>query len=1079
MTTDNQQQVISLDQADQSAQQGFDQESLDSPVAGCPARDDEICIVPARYALAEFQAEDPCIAPVCTPQSHPMALRQLRPGYLYLWQSDEGLRRFAVANDGLLQEQDLASTATLPAQGALAGLVLPKVAEVWLAYTEIPLPVETCQLLAESQALRAERMRRISLPAVARELEIQHCPALERAEQLVAELMPGVQEMLKAHEYRTQGDSHRQDIDALGQRMMENPTPERVQAYVSSVSWLHELEQSAANSPEQGKYPPGYWSSMPWQVAQVQGWIRQANADAGGLYAVLVAVDDTLGMLRDFNHEQGKVSEIEAEWGEANGHKGLMAGFINSLRSEDGAELAGLINYRYRDHEIQLTREQGEQLLEAQHRLKPIIDRETELNRYGQSGTETARGIIQAQQEEILAPIRSFIPADLHGHVRGVVMNYSAAKARNMTGDRAGAQVAERVRLDDMERWTTQVAEPHRAWVASRRQPLFNDTGLVLGLHQQGSWFVDYSQASHCDWLSELALNTLSELCTAGPGVMIATDLLRNPTPDRPLSLLASAFTPELADFVAGSKRLTEIEAVLTADNAELAGKLLERLAGLDKLNWLQGLGGPDGNDWGRAVGRLGAAFVELEAAHLKGAAALPLAIQYFPKQLLSLMLVLKVSADMALEALRAGYRLSGPLGQAVWDWASEAARKLRLGLAARLARVEAVNAYGGALSLVALLLHGVNLVILKDQGTWREHDDVRQMEYLSTALNTAAALSAVILNVANTREMLEISVRRARLPLVTMLGFVTGTFAMLAGVADLRQLSAEQKKEHSDWGADEWGRLLRFSGQTALATTYGALGGYATYMFLSGRWDSFRATTWFTRGIGFVGWGVLLVEVLYFVWRRHTHRTDMQRFLEQCCWGTQRRWTDSPDDQRQEFQALIDMLFMPQLGVQTMVTSRQIGNSGNRHTLGSRIDSLTLLLPGAVPDTTRLGIKLAAVTPGGVPEDITDSWVNSVTCEWLPIQQGMGLKLSGSLADLAESQHLEVRVLYHSPLAMLTGTLDERNPVVGGRMGMRYLVRGGRIIEHASTDGPLPSDQLPIRQALSFDANLQLRTES
>src|SRR5690554_5095809 len=273
-----------------------------------------------------------------------------------------------------------------------------------------------------------------------------------------------------------------------------------------------------------------------------------------------------------------------------------------------------------------------------------------------------------------------------------------------MSDSHSGAQIAKHVRLAEMEDWINNVATPHREWLASRREALYQDTRTLLAQHERGTWYANYANRTHCEWLSELAFNTLSELCTLGPGVKIATDLLRSPTPAKPLSLVASAFTPELSDLVNLSERLNEIETVLSADNQELAGTLIGRLAGTEKLSWLQSLGGNDGHDWGRAVSRLGAAFAELEAEHLKDASA-PAAIQHFPKPLLTLMLALKVSGDFAIRSTRTGYQLTGPAGKAVWDWSNQAAERLRLGLVRQLEPIQALNAYGGALSLAALLL--------------------------------------------------------------------------------------------------------------------------------------------------------------------------------------------------------------------------------------------------------------------------------------------------------------------------------------------------------------------------------------
>jgi hypothetical protein len=59
---------------------------------------------------------------------------------------------------------------------------------------------------------------------------------------------------------------------------------------------------------------------------------------------------------------------------------------------------------------------------------------------------------------------------------------------------------------------------------------------------------------------------------------------------------------------------------------------------------------------------------------------------------------------------------------------------------------------------------------------------------------------------------------------------------------------------------------------------------------------------------------------------------------------------------------------------------------------------------------------------------------------------------------------HWQLQVIYHSPLAMLTSTLNPGRLVVGGTQGMRYIIRGTSITEHGGSDGPLISDSLPRR---------------
>src|SRR5690606_15815851 len=189
-----------------------------------------------------------------------------------------------------------------------------------------------------------------------------------------------------------------------------------------------------------------------------------------------------------------------------------------------------------------------------------------------------------------------------------------------------------------------------------------------------------------------------------------------------------------------------------------------------------------------------------------------------------------------------------------------------------------------GALSLAALLLHGVNLLALRSRDELREHDAVRAAEHLNTWFNIAAAMAAVVQNAAYTRGTIEKGFFGARLPLVTLLGTFAGAFAAAAGFSELVKLMNEQRKASSYWSRDEWGRLVRGGGRPAWAGAWASRWGCATYMCLVGRWAAAAATAWFMRTASLVGWGALLIEGLDLTWRHCTYRTEMQRLPEQCC---------------------------------------------------------------------------------------------------------------------------------------------------------------------------------------------------
>jgi len=1071
MTARAQDRTLRLAHADQAAQQDFEKDDLSSPMASCPARQAEVFIVPVRYALAEQAAAHERCRPASRTQSHPMALRRLRPGYLYLWHDQGPLRRFAVAADGQLLEQGLDDAASDVASGRIAGIALNKQHDALLLYTEIPLTAAVRQRLAGEPDERRARMRRISLTQVARTLEADHCPALDSAEQVMAELMPEIRERALSHDYAQNGGAYREGVNTLGKQMMDEPTPERIQAYVHARTWLYEREQAAARQPEAAEHAPGEWSAQPWDVPATDTWLGKARSQAGELHGVFASLDDDLGVLRDLNHEQGMVNQREEDWDQVHAHKGMIAGFINSLISEDGAELSNLINYRYRDRDIQLTPEQGDILLKARRELTPLLAEETEVNqrqrhRIGHAAADARIADIHRREEVVLAPTREFIPLDLHGQLQGVVMAYQANKVHNMTDAKSSAQVADRVQLAAMQKWMAEVAEPHRQWLFARREVLYKDMSIYLARHGGALWYADFDNGAHCSWLSELSLNSLSALCSSGPGTQLAVNLLRAPSVEQPFSLLASGFSPSLMDL---ADRGAEVEAALTSANQAAIGQLIGSLVASGKYAWLSDLGGPSGADWGQAVSRLSAAFAALEAEHLASSATPSNLIQRFPEPLRGLVMLVRLCSDSAIKAGSMGFSLSGTVGQHLWDWGRLAGQNLQKGLTPAVTGIKSLNTLGGVLPLAALLLHMNNVQILNQRDQGREDDEVRSREHLAENLKVGAALSAVIGAAWEATGRVEISKFGLKAPIVTLFGAFTGVLAALGAAVDLFKLSAEMQKDGAYWTADHWARLGHDGAVLGVMSAQTGLGGYATYMALTGKWTTEQAIKWFTLRIVPVNWLLLIIEGLYLAWN-YFKDSELQAFLEQCCWGQKRRWGDSPAQRSEELQTLIDLLFKPKLLATASLHSRQIGQSDHSILIESRTDSLQLFLPGANPERTQLYVKLAAFDNRNTPTDCTRQWLGNLESQWLPIYQGMGLRLSGALPKSADSHYWQLQVLYHSPLAMQAGTLGPQQMVVGGGMGLRYIIRGTAVVEHASNDGPLLIDSfsaVPVSQEL------------
>lgn len=1030
-----------------------------SAISICPASQDELFIVPARYAMAESKAQHSCFNPAAETQSHPMALRKLRAGYLYLWHEQGPLKRYAVAADGRLQPQGLDEPHSEVASAALAGIALDKEHDAWLLYTEMPMAAASYQQLEDPQQ-RTSRMRKIALTEVALSLEAPHCPPLEKADELVAELMPEVRNKALAADQQQNGETYQQGIDQLGQRMMDNPTFDNTKAYTEAMLWQRERQTAAANHSDASENQPGEWSAVPWDVAQTDAWVEQAEGQAGALWPVFAAVDDDLGVLRDLNFEQAQVGKREEEWDHQNAHKGMIAGFINSLIKEDGAELSNLLNYRYRDRDIQLTPEQGDALLRAKHQLAPLFAEESQINQrerlqIGHAAADLRIADIKRREEQVLAPTRVFIPVDLQGQLQDVVMAYQANKVHNMSDAKSSAQVAERVQLSRMQQWISQVAEPHQQWLIARRDMLYTDTGSYLARHGDALWYADYDDQDHCTWLSELALNSLSELCSAGPGVEIATNLLRAPSATAPFSLLVSGFSPSLMDL---ADRSTQVDAALTSANQAAVGQLVSSLVAAGKYTWLSDLGGPNGNDWAMAVSRLSAAFAALEVEHLASTPNPSNLIQRFPDPLRAMLVIMRLTTDSAINLGSAGFSMTGVTGQRLWDWGQQAGRSLQKGLAPAANNIRSLKTLGGVLPLAALLLHINNVQIITQRDQGRANDDVRSREHTAENLKVGAALSAVIGAAWEATGQVEVSKFGLKAPIVTLFGAITGGLATFASIADLTKFAAEMQKDGAYWTADHWARLSHDSAILGLMGAQTGLGGYATYMAITAQWTTEEAIKWFTLRITPVNWLLLVVEGLYLAWN-YFKDTELQAFVEQCCWGNQRRWGDDPASQNAEMQTLIDLLFKPKLQASGHLTSRQIGRGDNSTVLENHADTLQLFLPGADPDRTQLFINLTAFDELNTPTDITLQWLANAQCQWLPIHQGMGLSLTGAIAPTFNARYWQMRVMYHSPMGMQSGTLNPQKLLVGGGMGMRYIVKGTHVVEHGLTDGRLTSD--------------------
>jgi hypothetical protein len=144
------------------------------------------------------------------------------------------------------------------------------------------------------------------------------------------------------------------------------------------------------------------------------------------LFPVFACLDDDLGVLRDINHEQELVEARHEQWVGDNNLRLSIGGFVRSLVCEDGAELAGTLNYRYKGRDIRLTPDQGKVMLDAQHRLDDELKGESQARQYGGQPSQAQASARDARIATIVAPMRAFIPSDLYNEAEFVVCEYRA-----------------------------------------------------------------------------------------------------------------------------------------------------------------------------------------------------------------------------------------------------------------------------------------------------------------------------------------------------------------------------------------------------------------------------------------------------------------------------------------------------------------------------------------------------------------------------------------------------------------------------------------------------------------------------
>jgi hypothetical protein len=1023
---------------------------INSTLAPCPASQAEILVVPVRYALAEEKAEHPCCVPGVTTQSRPMAARRLRAGFVYLWQHQGPLKRYAVSPNGQLKEQALEADATPVLDATLAGLVLQKVHDAWMLYSEFPLNPEHCQSLSDSSAKRREHMRHVALRTVANELQAEHCPPLEKAVEVMAELIPGT----FARSMKADSQRDAEETGALGETVMKDPTPANIKAYTDAMHRAREREKVIAQHPGASDQSPGEWSAEPWDGQGTQDWLDSAKAQTEGLFAIFACLDDDLGVLRDINHEQEWIEASHEQWLGENNLRLSIGGFVRSLISEDSAELAGSISYRYKDRDINLTPEQGQVMLDTQHRLDEELKAETQDRQYGGQPTQAQAAARDARIAAIVAPVRAFIPPDLYTEAEFIVREYRAEKHANLNNHLFSAKVGEYIDLNAMNTWFAQTATAHYQHIDQRHNALFADRGVYLNRSHSGTWFVDYHDLATRHWLTELATGCLTAQCIRAQGAEQYADYVRA-VDGGALKQLFNAWTPSIDAAVNNASRLGELMAALASDNISATHQALAPLSTV-VLDDIADMARDVGGQWSMLVNRLAASLLLL-----KGNST-------FSDSWMGVFVAARLGSGARLQFVtetgRQVWTLLGQQAEALGDWAKATGKAISAGRVGRIVNSPVVANSGGVVPLAALLLNVLNVHnYLSKAGVLEGMDSRRVNDTVSATLYAAAALVAVV----------DYQVRKglgkdrfhffgSAAPTLTLFGGVIGGLSFVAAGAEFKSLQIQM--ENAQNRVDPWlgMRQIAVGGQVAAFGTQALLGFGYTARALAGSITTEAAILRYTLYMGPLNWLILVLGVLHLI-TTVLQQTPLQNFLSFCCWSKARA-TDlepiAPKAQEDELDRLYFILYAPRVSMQSSSESTS-GNSPSGLAFVSSINALTIDLPGAEPGSAYLElsivgdpldtqasrdlIKNSPIHHYKAPRpwrDMTPHWLSSSRCQWIPHKEGQGLRLSGPFNTLKNvlgttPSTVSIRLRFRTPLTAMLGA----RTFIGGERGLAFTL--------------------------------------
>lgn len=1051
--------LLNLSNADRAAK-AQPHESIDSPIATCPANQGKVFVVPVRYALAEQAASHPSCQPGVNPKSHSVAPRRLRAGYLYLWQGPGPLQRFAVCAEGKLDSQALDDDDTLIQCGSLTGIALNKHQPAWLMYTEYPLDAGRYEELTQP-ATRQKRMRQLDLPQVANQLQAAHCPPLEAADQVIAELMPETYHWGVVSDHQLNGESERQQAHLLREDMIDDPTPETTQAYTDAMYWVGERDYVISKHADAAKDrpAPGYWSAHRWHALRTRRWLQEAQQEAQGLWAVFACLDDDLGVLRDIDNEQDHLEISHQQWIGENQIRLTVGGFVRSLLTEDGAEVANLVNYRYVERNLGITPEQGDILLKINPQAEPLRFEESRLAN-AQNVQMTSEGKqqladIREQIRQVQLPMEKFLPVELHKDVDKEVRRYRKQKDYNQRKGKFSGRIDENIDLPAMNTWLDETAPAHYQHVKERHTLLYADRDIFLPRHDSGTWFVNYDDADHRHWLDNLAENCLTAQCLYSQGAKQYANYVRSKDPGA-LRQLFFSWSPSLEAALNSETRLGEIMAALSDENQSNTKAALSKALGdaaSPVLAHMRVMA--DNSQWVTMVNRLSPAVLLLRGK-----------LNRLSETWVGMMIFARANAQIGFKWTKdQNFMVFEAFGKGIKEleqWAKSTALAISKGNTANILNSKVVQNSGGLTPLLVLMLNTWNASRYINQASAVENmDEQRVYDVVSAVLYTAAALMAVVDNIIRHGHGLsEYRTRRIQIPLTPFLGGIIGFLSFGAALAEFKSL--QKQIEDSQNSVDPWLNLRKnvVGGQMIVYIAQGTAGFGLTAAAIARIISIPTAITGYALVMAYLLWAIAILGGLYLLaW--FFQKTPLQNFLHYCCWSKQKASDLSPismSSQKDEMEKLLILLYSPRVSFKEKSENPDLGNLLYLQNQ-DYIETLSIDLPGATPNNVRLDISLTGdpideavwMEQRSVPgfhkppylvRDMGTHWLENSHCEWIPPDEGQGLRITGKFEKVAFKlaslpKTVTIRVKYSSPLTSLL----QINRFIGGEDGLAFTI--------------------------------------